>query len=352
MDADGRTRLAHLIREVMRDPGHHGLFATLRRIERLKGADFQWGRSTKPGEDPIRLGQNLSLAFEGREIAAVHPGQAGQSPKVLQNLMTLVGPAGPMPLHFAEMVREREFSDGDPVLARFLDVIMHRILTLHYRAWSLNQASISADHGPGRDGVLRGILSLMGLGAESLKDSGPIDSRSLAARLGPLSRPSRGIRQLQDQLSRYFELPVRVEDGVACQSPISPGGRWTLTRPRRNQAVLRLGAGLPIGKTTVCLSNRFRIVIGPLAAEEYERFLPDQKSRRRLEEWVRYYVGSSMDWDLVLLMDRTDAREWKIGRGGNRLRRDIWLGRKRPENAAPGYHRRFEPIPPSTAKEQ
>ena len=347
MDADGRARFDALIREVSRDPGHHGFFVVLRELERLVGDGFHWGESKHPEQDPVRVTQNLSLAFEGREIAAMHSGGSGQPPRLLQNIITLLGPSGPMPLHFAEMVRERELNSGDPVLARFLDLILHRVFTLYYRAWALNRVEVSADRDIRDDGLLRAILSMIGLGSGVLDREAVIDPRSIAAQLGPLSRPTRGIRQLERQISIYFGIPVRVESFQPCISPISESGRWRIGRYPKD-STMRLGAGLPIGKTTISLSDRFRMVIGPLSRKDYARFLPGELSRARLEEWIRLFVGSSLDWDIQLLMKSEAAGQWCLGRrdrlgGEGRLRRDLWLGSSRPERATKGYHRRFEP---------
>lgn len=345
MDGDGRARFDALIREVSRDPGHHGFFVVMRELERLTGEGYRWGDSKSPEEDPVRVSQNLSLAFEGREIAAVHSGSSGQPPRILQNIITLVGSAGPMPLHFAEMVRERELNSGDPVLARFLDVILHRIFTLYYRAWSLNRAEVSANHSPQDDGLLKAILSMIGIGVEILNSESPIDPRSIAARLGPLSRSTRGPRDLEDHLSHYFDVPVRVQSFLPCVSKISESGRWRLRRYERG-STMRLGAGVPIGKTTISLSERFMVVIGPLDRDDYARFLPGGRSRARLEEWIRLYVGTGFDWDVQLYMKTDCASQWRLCKDDQRggLRRDIWLGRGRHPESSEGYHRRFEQL--------
>ena len=109
---------------------------------------------------------------------------------------------------------------------------------------------------------------------------------------------------------------------------------------------MRLGAGVPIGKTTISLSERFQVVIGPLDREDYNRFLPGGRSRARLEEWIRLYVGTSYDWDLQLYMKTEAASQWQLrsGSGKGGLRRDIWLGRSRQPKSSRGYHRRFEQL--------
>ncbi|MCH2135250.1 MAG: type VI secretion system baseplate subunit TssG [Phycisphaerales bacterium] len=342
MAAPERSQVDALTKAVGRDPGHHGLFVMLREMERLCGESFLWGRTSTPEDEPVRVGQNLSLAFEGREIAGVRGGRRGQRPKVMQNVITLVGPAGPMPLHFAEMVREREFSDGDPVLPRFLDMLIHRIITLFYRAWATNRIAVSADQRPGADWVLEAMLAVAGMSVKQLEDLWSLDPRSIATRVAHMARPTRGGAQIREQLTHYFMVPVEVEEFTPCVTRISPDGRWSLTKQGLD-STLRLGAGVPLGRTTVGLSDRFRVIIGPVGHDDYVRFLPGERSRARLEEWIHLYAGTTQDWDLHLLMISEDATPLQLGQG-SRLRRNSWLGRGRPDRYTKGYHRRFESI--------
>jgi type VI secretion system protein ImpH len=337
-----RPQINALTKAMALDPGHHGFFVMLRELERLSEDGFLWGWTSSPDEEPLRLGQNLSLAFEGREIAAVRGGRHGQRPRVMQNIVTLTGPAGPMPLHFSESVREREFSEGDPVLPRFLDMLIHRIITLYYRAWALNRIAVAADQPPERDWVLAALLHLSGFSVEMVEQMWTIDPRSIAMRVSQMARPTRGADEFSEQLQHYFMVPVRVEEFVPCVTPISSDGRWIL-ESQGLDSTLKLGAGVPLGRTTVSLSDRFNIILGPMGNEDYNRFLPGTTTRKRLEEWVRLFVGGDPDWDLHLLMKSHHAKPLQLGRGG-RLRRDSWLGRGRPSRHIKGYHKRFESI--------
>lgn len=342
MATEDRPQIDALTKATARDPGHHGFFVLLRELERLSADGFLWGRTSSPGEESVRVGQNLSLAFEGREIAAVRGGRRGQMPRVMQNIITLTGPSGPMPLHFSESVREREFSEGDPVLPRFLDMLIHRIITLYYRAWAMNRIAVSADQPPERDWILRVLLHLAGFSIDMVQQMWTIDPRSVSMCVSRMARPTRGAAQIREHLRHYFRVPVAVKEFRPCITRISPEGRWVL-RPQRLDSTLSLGAGVPLGRTTVSLSDRFFVIIGPVNQVDYDRFLPGSTSRKRLEEWVRLFVGASPDWDLHLLMASEDAKPLQLGRGG-RLRRDSWLGRKRPPRCTKGYHRRFESI--------
>ena len=342
MATANRPQIDALTKATARDPGHHGLFVMLRELERLSEDEFLWGCTSSPDEEPVRVGQNLSLAFEGREIAAVRGGRRGQVPKVMQNIITLTGPSGPMPLHFAESVREREFSEGDPVLPRFLDMLIHRIITLYYRAWAMNRIQVSADQPPERDWILSAILHLAGFSVEMVQQMSSIDPRSMSIRVAQMASPTRSTEQLCEHLQHYFMVPVRVKEFTPCVTRISLMGRWVLRRQELD-STLNLGAGVPLGRTTVSLSDRFNVIIGPVNQADYDRFLPRSPTRKRLEEWIRLFVGPDPDWDLHLLMASEDAKPLQLGRGG-RLRRDSWLGRKRPHHCTKGYHRRFESI--------
>jgi type VI secretion system protein ImpH len=43
------------------------------------------------------------------------------------------------------------------------------------------------------------------------------------------------------------------------------------------------------------VQHKFRIEIGPLSAEEYNRFLPGEAWVTELRDWVRQYLGWSLN---------------------------------------------------------
>ena len=69
----------------------------------------------------------------------------GDPAKLPVNFLGLFGPNGPMPVHITEYARERQLNAHDPTLVGFLDLFHHRILSLFYRAWAVNQKAADLD---------------------------------------------------------------------------------------------------------------------------------------------------------------------------------------------------------------
>jgi type VI secretion system protein ImpH len=159
----------------------------------------------------------------------------------------LLGPQGPMPLHFTEYVRERLRFRGDATLARFLDVFHHRLLALFYRAWADAQPTVHHDR-PGSDRF--GAWLGASFGAE---DAGPapraLPEKARLFQAGLLGSRSRHAEGLVKLLRQYFHVPVRVEQHVpqwlvlettiAAASASRAAARSDATRSHRSSACRR-----------------------------------------------------------------------------------------------------------------
>ena len=79
-----------------------------------------------------------------------------------------------------------------------------------------------------------------------------------------------------------------------------------------------------IGERVWDCQHRFRIVMGPMNLEEFQRFLPGSDSLRRLVAWVRNYVGDELLWDVNLILQKEEVPPLQLGEG-TRLGWTTWL---------------------------
>ncbi len=68
----------------------------------------------------------------------------------------------------------------------------------------------------------------------------------------------------------------------------------------------RMGESAFLGVAVRDVQHKFRIEIGPLSAEEYNRFLPGAPGARELRDWVRQYAGVEFEWETRVIL-REDA---------------------------------------------
>ena len=147
--------------KLKRRPYDFDLFFVLRMLQARHPELPRLGKASRPQLEPIRLGQDPSLAFAPTTIAEVLPEKEGQPERLTVWSFGLYGPNGPMPTHLTEYVRERLRQFDDPTLARFSDIFHHRLLLLFFRAWSDVQPTTSLDI-PG-DMIALGLMPMLSM---------------------------------------------------------------------------------------------------------------------------------------------------------------------------------------------
>jgi type VI secretion system protein ImpH len=239
----------------------------------------------------------------------------------------LMGPNGPLPLHLTEYARDRLKHHNDPTFVRFLDTLQHRFIALFYRAWAQAQPHVNYDR-PKDDRFAVYLGAFAGLALESTRERDAVADeakRFFAGRLSPQPRSAEGLRSV---LAHYFRVPVAVQEFVGHWMPLAAGDH---TRLSHDEA--RLGMGAVIGARVWDRQHKFRVHIGPLDRSDYENFLPGGTRLRALVDWVRLYLNLELEWDVRLVLKRTQVPPLKLGTGP-RLGWTTWLGHRRAAHDA------------------
>jgi type VI secretion system protein ImpH len=315
--------LAELTGALEDKPYEFGFYQVLRLIECLYSERPRIGTSQRPADDPIRLAQEPAMTFESASLTAFEPGKDGKPHRLMVRLLGLLGPNGPLPLHLTEYALERKREHGDRTFARFLDVFHHRMLSLFYRAWANNEPTVSFDR-PEADRFADYVGSLAGLGMSTLHKRDDISDHTKFYYSGRLSNQTRCTEGLKAMVTDYFNLPAGIEEFV---------GEW-LRLPQQNICRLgtdksngTLGESAIVGKKVWGSQHKFRIILGPLSAEDYVRLLPVGDRIRRLVTLVRNYVGDELAWDVKLILKREEVPAARLN-GNSRLGWTTWLGER------------------------
>lgn len=294
-------------------------FQLLRLIECAHAHQARLGTAMRPSQEPIRIGQDPGLRFSSAQVNSYEPGDAMRAPRLALDF-GLLGPEGPMPLHLTEFVRARSRHRGDRTLERFLDLFHHRVSSLRYRAWAASQPAVGADR-LGEDRFATYVGSLCGMARHVARGDGVLSGDQMlgaAALIGDRRRPAAGLAAL---LSGAFGVSVVIE-------PFA--GQWL---PVPDEAPVRLGAcnrsalgrGHVLGRRVWDRQSKFVVVLGPLDAAQRDRLLPGAAQFARLDAWVRWYVGATLDFDVELRLTHDAAPPMRLGAGA-RLARSSWLG--------------------------
>jgi len=319
----------NFFRALEEEPFRFDFFQAMRRIECLHADLPRLGTAMRPGDEPLRLGQEPAMDFAPAAISALHPGKEGRPPRVEVRFLGLFGPNGPLPLHLTDYARERIKHGGDATFARFADIFHHRALLLFYRAWAQAQPTVSLDR-PKDDRFAGFVGSLIGVGSERLHGRDDVPDHAKLYYSGLLVRQIRNADGLQALLTGYFRLAIRVEQFVPHWMRLRMVER---TRVGDRGASAQLGVGAVLGGRVWDRQHKFRLWIGPLSLPQYESFLPGGKAIKGLMALVRQYLCFELEWDAGLVLRGSEVPRTHLGRYG-RLGWTTWLGSRRMERDA------------------
>jgi type VI secretion system protein ImpH len=301
-------------------PFEHDLFMLLRRLD-AQGDHPLLGRAPRPVDEPLRLGQEPSMAFAPSNVSGVDIGSDGP-PRISIYGFGLFGPNGPLPLHLTEYARERKRHHNDHTLSAFADLFHHRLILLFYRAWADAQSVNSLDRPDGHRFVDY-VASLMNMGQPGLKARDRIADHARTFMAGHLVRQTRNPEGLIQILKLYFDVPVQVVEFVS---------DWVMIDDRQVSRIggllgsnQRLGSGMTIGLAVRDAQSRFRLELGPLSQEQFRDFLPGSRRLQQVVDWVRQYVGIEFAWELRLVLRKQEAHGMRLN-SSQRLGWGSWLG--------------------------
>jgi type VI secretion system protein ImpH len=286
------------------------------------------GRAELPAQEFFRLAQLPSLVFAPREIADIDLRR--ELPRIRLFSLGMLGPNGPLPIHFTEIAKDRLENRKDPTLVDFLDIFHHRFLTLFYRAWAQSQAAAGLD----RADEERFSRYVAWLGGNELQETepSPLPSHARLAASAHLIREARNPDGVTATLSHFFGVPVALREFVHHWIEIAQEERCRLGKPSLASV---LGEGMILGEMVLDRQHGFCLVIGPLSFEEYLRFVPNGRDLPVLIEWVRAFVGFEYHWKIQLDIHAKCAPIVQLG-ATQRLGWTTWLGRSRHEKIVTG----------------
>jgi type VI secretion system protein ImpH len=284
-------------------------FQALRLLENAHPDKPRIGASLRPRDDAVRFGRDPSLGFEPGAVAGFTPASGSARARLAVNFFGMFGANGPLPLHLTEYARDRARNHGDHTMVAFLDVFHHRMVSLFYRARAAADPAVSLDR-PDSDRFADYVGSLFGIGTPALHgrdEIGDFAKLHFAGLMANQRRPAAGLVTI---LRAYFKLPVEIEQFVGHWMKIPLDGQTRIGMDDRGN---RLGTSAVLGKKVWDCQHKFRLVIGPVDYDDYERMLPGGASMTRLVDWVKSYAGTVLDWDVRLVLKRPEVPPLQLG---------------------------------------
>lgn len=315
-------------RKLAASPYNADLFAVLRWVDGRRKKGPRLGRASRPHFDPIRLGQEPSLAFAPSTIANVNQDSNGR-PRLNIYSFGLFGPNGPLPLHLTEYTRDRVRRFNDTTLIRFADIFHHRLILLFYRAWADAQPTVNMDLAEA-DRFTNYVASLIGYGQPGMRQRDEIADHAKLFHAPHLVRQTRNPEGLAKILAAYLKVPVEVEEFVPHWITLTKSEQSRLTAFNGNN---RLGEDTVLGDRVLDAQHKIRLRVGPMPYHRYREMLPGGISIKQIQAWIKNYVGIEFIVDLQLLLQKDEVPKAQLG-SSSQLGWTTWLGdRQSPQHA-------------------
>lgn len=321
MAADRGPSADALMRRLTADPYQFDFFQAARRLQCARLDLPPIGQSKRPSDDAVRFSQEPSTSFATSTLNGLRRSASDPAPRLFVNFMGLLGPSGPLPIHLSDFARQRERNHRDPTFARFLDIFNHRMVSLMFRAWSLNQPGVQYERTPkGQfDPYSMQIGATIGIGQASLRNRDALPDEAKLAFAGRLACQSPHPEGLVAIIKQYFKVPATLEEFVGRWADLPPQYRCQLGKSRESSSLG--GEGMCAAGTRYWdCQGQFRIRIGPMKLADYERLMPRHRvgldggrSFRRLEAWVLNYLGYELAWDVQVGLLQSEVPKLRLG---------------------------------------
>lgn len=301
----------------------------MRRLEAIFRDKPRIGYAARPVDEPIRVGQHVSMAFAASTLASFGKSPESPSYRLQTHFFGMFGPNGALPLHLTEFVYERMHRVRDRTLIGFADLFHHRMATYFYRAWADSQPTAQFDR-PDDDRFATYVGSLFGIGFDSLRNRDAMPDETKLHFAGHLATQTRHASGLQSILKSFLRVPVELEQFV---------GHWLdlpddcLLQLNGNRATAVLGQSAVVGRRIWDRRQTFRLRLGPMSFADYQRMLPGGDSLKRLAAVVKNYVGITLRWNAQLVLKREEIPSLQLGRQG-KLGWSTWLANRKPQRDA------------------
>jgi type VI secretion system protein ImpH len=275
-------------------------FQAVRLLARVYPDRQQVGKTANPSKEVVRFRAHQSLAFPPSAIHQIRQARDERGPaEMTVAFMGLTGPQGVLPRYYSELMLERLHAK-DQTLRDFFDLFNHRMISLFFRAWEKHRCAVGFEQGllKGKeDRFAQTLFALAGLGTEGLRERLTIDDRSVLRYIGLLGQRPRSAAALERCLGDYFEVPVRVRQFVGAWLTLEEAEWTTIGVTGRNNL---LGQSALAGTEIWDQQAAFKVELGPLEFEQFDRLLPSGQAYPTLVQLTKLFAGPELDFEVQL----------------------------------------------------
>ncbi|MDQ5986628.1 MAG: hypothetical protein CSYNP_02358 [Syntrophus sp. SKADARSKE-3] len=256
----------------------------------------------------IRTRPELSLAFPEADVTSIKPLEGLPSRfSITATFLGLYGTASPLPTFYTEDLLQEQAQDRS-VSRDFLDIFNSRLYSMYFAVWGHYRLFYKI--GEVRDAeVLQRLYCLLGFEGPILRNDlddvyGLIRYTGL---FNQLPRSAEGLRALlADNLAAFVEIEQAVD-----RMAVIPADQRSYLGQRGNQ----LGETAYLGTEIADRMGKFRVRVGPLSAEAFEKLLPDKPLYKKMCSLIRCYMDQPLLWDAEIILAKEDLAVAQLGTG-------------------------------------
>lgn len=330
-----RRNAADLVQQLERQPERFDFTAAVRVLERaMRAATGQTGAvggPLPPQQECVRFRGSVGLGFPAAQVSRLHGPRprAGARPDLVENVFGLTGVVGAAPLHLTRQLTEND-RRRDRAAAEFFDLFGHRLTSLFYRACVRVDAAASSDAQQPENASATAhtyplvLFALAGVATPGCRDLLDFDPRWMLWFVGAFGRRVRSAASLASAVASIWGVGAEVLSYRGDWLPIPPNAQTVIGG---GGAFNQLGRSAIAGERVWDVESKFAVRLGPLNYADFLRLSPLGPELPPLRQFVRTFVGSTMEFDVQLTLRGDEVPPCRLGgeAPGSRLGWNAWL---------------------------
>jgi len=295
-----------VIRSLLAEGRRFSFFQAVRLLERIQPDSVRIGRQGPADRESIRLRPSKSLCFPRSDVETVDCLPENGRYRITSTFLGLYGSTSPLPTYFSQELLWQD--DSENCTRDFLDLFHHRLLSLFFRCWTKYRYFVRFTAG-GTDELSGYLLSLVGLATQSIRSECPVMPVMLIRYAGLITQHPHGADALRAILTTWFGgLSIEVRQFMH---------RWVrLPLDRRNhlgRSSSTVEIDLVLGARVQDRAGKFRVVVGPVGWERFQRFLPDGEEFEVLVALTRLFVTDPLEFDVEVRLKGEEVPRLRLG---------------------------------------
>lgn len=309
-----RRATINIIDDIIENAEEYDFYQAVRLLNRLNTVDTANYDKSKPR---IKIRPELNLDYPHADIDSIKK-KDNSSYEIITTFFGLYGVSSPLPGYFTEELLDEEWEERDST-REFLDVIHQHMYPLLYRSWLKYRFSLNAIEESGEQ-YWEIMFSILGL-PEKFRQFGDLSGQFLkySGIIGQRPKTQLGLKTILTDFLNPIE--IEIEPCVKRNVTIVQEQRCTLS-----QANITVGENSVIGQQVADRSGKFRILIGPVVADQFQELLNQKKYLRFIRTITDLFMVQPLQCEIVIKLEEGAVKPISLGTASfGTLGQSTWL---------------------------